>query len=96
MKRQTPGHQRPRNGHVASMRCRVSGPHGKTIKAQRRAAKIEIRKTIREVHPSAVAATLRRIPRGRAWIAQLVERRVEGPGVAGSIPAPCTSSLMML
>ena len=31
--------------------------------------------------------------RSRAWVAQLVEQRIENPRVAGSIPAPGTTSL---
>lgn len=38
----------PRNGHLPAMRIKVSGPHGKTIKAQRRADKISLHKTARD------------------------------------------------
>lgn len=40
----------PRNGHVAAMRVRASGAHGKTKKAIRKAEKQALRKKIMEHH----------------------------------------------
>jgi len=37
---------RPRNGHVAAMRLRASGPHVKTNKCKRKAEKQALRKAI--------------------------------------------------
>ena len=38
----------PRNGHVAVMRTRPSGPHGKSRKAERRADKVRLEREKQE------------------------------------------------
>lgn len=43
---------KPRNGHVAAMRKRAAGAHGKTRKAERRALKQDLRREARDVPES--------------------------------------------
>ncbi|NDV51533.1 hypothetical protein [Salipiger sp. PrR003] len=71
----------PRNGHVAAMRLRKSGSHGKTMKAQRRADTIQFKKSIRDIQTSGPAAVSL-----SAWGAQISEfgkmaELVEGAGL---------------
>ena len=46
----------PRNGHVALMRQKVAGVHGKTKKAQRQADRMQLKRSIRDIQTSGNAA----------------------------------------
>ncbi|EPX78100.1 hypothetical protein [Salipiger mucosus] len=48
----------PRNGHVAAMRQKSGGAHGKTKKAQRQADRMQLKRSIRDIQTSDDAAVL--------------------------------------